>query len=179
MFFGTESFEFEILKGIQSFFGCSFMDLIMPRVSALGDMGYIWIIMGVLMLCLKKYRRTGTILLTGLFLGFLIGNAFLKNVIARPRPCWIDDSFPLLIANPVDFSFPSGHTLSSFISAFVIYSSNKKLGAVAFVLASLIAFSRMYLFVHFPTDILGGIMLAFAIARLILFAGDKAFHFRG
>ena len=178
MLFGTESFEFEILKGIQSFFGCSFMDLIMPKVSSIGNMGYIWIIMGFLMLCLKKYRRTGIILLTGLFLGVLIGNAFLKNVIARPRPCWIADSFPLLIANPIDFSFPSGHTLSSFISAFVIYNGNKKLGAMAFALALLIAFSRMYLFVHFPTDILAGIILAFAITRLMFLAADKTFHSR-
>lgn len=178
MFFGTESFEFEILNGIHSSFGCSFMDLIMSKISILGNMGYIWIFLGVLMLCSKKYRRTGTILLAGLLFGFLIGNVFLKNIIARPRPCWIYDSLPLLIANPVDFSFPSGHTLSSFISAFVIYNGNKKFGAMAFALALLIAFSRMYLFVHFPTDILGGIILAFVITRLILFAADKTFHFR-
>ena len=77
----------------------------------------------------------------------------------RERPCWIDTSVALLIENPHDYSFPSGHTYSSIAAATAILLRNKKGGAVAMVLALLIAFSRMYLFVHFPTDILASLVL--------------------
>ncbi|MBE7032302.1 MAG: phosphatase PAP2 family protein [Ruminococcaceae bacterium] len=166
MLFGTEAAELWILNLIQDIFGCGFLDFLMPKITALGNAGIIWILVGLVLLCTKKYRRGGVFLLVGLLLGLIFGNVILKNLIARPRPCWIYD-VPLLIPNPTDFSFPSGHTLSSFISAFVLMRINRKFGIPALVLAILIAFSRMYLFVHFPTDILGGIVLAYAIYMMI------------
>ncbi len=173
MLFGTEFFELEILKSIQSLFGCAFMDFIMPLITKIGNIGAVWISLGVILLCTKKHRRLGIMLLSGLLLGFIFGNLLLKNIIARPRPCWIDSSFPLLIKNPADFSFPSGHTLSSFISSFIILGKNRRFGTWAFVLAALIAFSRLYLFVHFPTDILGAILLAFAVWKVLCFAEKR------
>lgn len=178
MLFGTEFFELEILKSIQNLFGCEFMDFLMPQITTIGNFGAVWIATGIVLLCSKKHRRLGIVLLLGLFLGFIFGNLLLKNIIARPRPCWIDQSFSLLIKNPADFSFPSGHTLSSFIASFVIFGKNKKIGILTFVLASLIAFSRLYLFVHFPTDILGGILLAFAVWKVLSFAEKHISHKR-
>ncbi len=173
MLFGTEGFEIEILKSIQNIFGGGFMDFLMPAISLLGNNGIIWIVWTVAFLCTKKYRKTGIMMLAGLLLGLLFGNIILKNVLARPRPCWIESTYPLLIENPTDFSHPSGHTLSSFISAFILAKQNRRFGYIAIPLAVLIAFSRLYLFVHFPTDILGGILLAYIIYRLVIWIQQK------
>ena len=136
----------------------------MPKISALGNAGLIWIVLSVILLSIKKYRKCGITLVIGLLLGLLIGNIILKPLVARPRPCWINTDIALLISSPKDFSFPSGHTLSSFIAAIILLKENKRFGYVAMVLAILIAFSRMYLYVHFPTDILAGIILACIIS---------------
>ena len=163
MIFGTEAFEIQILKSIHSFFECGFMDFIMPFFSALGNGGMLWIAIAVILIFTKKYRRCGFLILVCMLLGLLIGNLTLKPLIARPRPSWTDTGFPLLISNPTDFSHPSGHTLSSFIAAFVMLKTDKRLGIPAIITACIIAFSRLYLFVHFPTDILAGILLAWLI----------------
>ena len=84
----------------------------------------------------------------------LVGNVCLKNLIARPRPCWLDSSVRLLIADPTDYSFPSGHTLSSVIGATILTKTDRRFGDAAIPLAALIAFSRLYLYVHFPSDVL-------------------------
>lgn len=167
MCFGTETFEFGILQGIQNVFGCSFMDWLMTFLSAIGNAGIIWIVCGVALVFSKKYRNSGIMLLIGLLLCLLVGNLLLKNVIGRPRPCWIEN-VEMLISVPSDFSFPSGHTYSSFVAAFVMFDANRRFGVIALMVAILIAFSRMYLFVHFPTDIVGGIVLAF-----LIYAGMK------
>ena len=161
MLFGTEAFEIEILKGIQNIFQGRFFDAFMPAVTRLGDGGLIWIVTAIVLLCTKKYRKVGVTLAVGLIVGFLFANVALKNIVMRPRPCLLMPDFPLLIGVPTDYSFPSGHTVSSFVSAFVLLKGNRKMGVFALVLAAILAFSRMYLFVHFPTDILGGILVAY------------------
>lgn len=112
-------------------------------------------------------------MLAGLAVGVLAGNLTRKPLIARPRPCWLDESVQLLIANPTDYSFPSGHTLSSVIGATVLTKANRKFGFTAIPLAALIAFSRLYLYVPFPTDILGAAVLGMAIGLLTCIIGDK------
>lgn len=87
--------------------------------------------------------------------GLLICNIGLKNIVARPRPCWLE-SIDLLVNNPKDFSFPSGHTWSAVTGALVATAANRKFGYVAIPVAVLLAFSRLYLFVHFPSDVLAG-----------------------
>lgn len=171
MLFGTENFEFEIIEAIHRFTRSDLLDFLVPRISWFGNGGLIWIVLAIVLLATKKYRRTGIALSVGLALCLVLGNIFLKTVIARPRPCWIFDSPNMLIPIPEDFSFPSGHTYSSFLSAFVILSQNKKWGIVTLLVAIIMAFTRLYLFVHFPTDILGGIILGaviFFIVRKIL-----------
>lgn len=156
--------DFSILDFIQSNLKNGALDWIMPKISALGNAGLIWIVLSIILLSIKKYRKCGITLVIGLLLGLLIGNIILKPLVARPRPCWINTDIALLISSPKDFSFPSGHTLSSFIAAIILLKENKRFGYVAMVLAILIAFSRMYLYVHFPTDILAGIILACIIS---------------
>ena len=106
-------------------------------------------------------------MLISLAVGFIVGNVVLKNLIARQRPCWLDQTVALLIENPRDFSFPSGHSLASFEGAVSIFLYDKKWGGAAIVLAAFIAFSRLYLFVHFPTDVLAGTILGIFVAFFV------------
>lgn len=158
--------EFDILYFLQSLH-TPWLDVFMKEITSLGDHGIFWILTGIILLCFRKTRIMGLCVILSLAAGFLIGNTFLKNVIARERPCWIDSSVPLLIHNPRDYSFPSGHTLASFEGAVSIWLYNRKWGTAALILAALIGISRMYLFVHFPTDVLGGLILGVLIAFLV------------
>ena len=106
----------------------------------------------------------------------IFGNVIMKNVFARSRPCWIDDSVKMLIKIPKDYSFPSGHTSVSFAGAFAIFLYYKKAGIAAFVLASLIAFSRLYLFVHYPTDVAAGVLIGLLCAAASFFIVKKIYE---
>lgn len=164
--------EFDILYTIDNLHN-PVLDKIMVAITSLGNAGLIWIAIAVFLLFIKKTRKCGVLMLISMILGLIIGNGFLKNIIARDRPCWIDTSIPLLIPNPHDYSFPSGHTLASFEAAVMIFLHNKKWGAISLMLALVIAFSRMYLFVHFPTDILGGMILGTVISLVVYYSYEK------
>lgn len=155
--------DFKILDFIQKHFSCRFLDFLMPKITFLGNEGLIWILTAVVMLFLAKYRKTGIMVGLGLLEGVIIGNVLLKNLIARERPCWINDTVTMLISIPRDYSFPSGHTLSSFIAATIIMHHDKRMGIAAYVLASMIAFSRLYLYVHFPSDVFAGVLIGIII----------------
>ena len=167
------NFDWTILAWIQTTLVCPAMDFLMPKITLLGNGGAVWILAAVVLLAAKKYRKYGTFLLAGLAVGVLIDNLTLKPLIARPRPCWLDESVQLLIANPTDYSFPSGHTLSSVIGAAVLTKANRKFGIAAIPLAALIAFSRLYLYVHFPTDTLAAAVLGVGIGLVTCMIGDK------
>lgn len=158
--------EFQILYALQELH-TPLLNQIMIFVTKLGDEGIFWIVLAVILLLFKKTRKCGLTIAVSMLLCYLLGNMFLKNVIARPRPCSIDPSVALLIPTPGEFSFPSGHTLHGFTAATAIFLHYKKPGIAAFILAALIAFSRMYLFVHFPTDILAGMILGIGVALLV------------
>ncbi len=165
--------DWYILNLIRDNLRCGFLDSLMPAISALGNGGAIWLAAAAVLLCFKKYRRCGVLLL-GLALGVLVGNVCLKNIIARPRPCWLDTTVQLLIQSPDDYSFPSGHTLSSTIAAAILTSEDRRFGYAAIPLAALIAFSRMYLYVHFPSDIAGAICIGLLQAFSVLRFGGRA-----
>ena len=103
--------DWGILHWIQNTIACPFLDAVVPKLTMLGNAGIIWILAGVLLLCTKKYRRQGALVLMGLLVGLLVGNVALKHLVARSRPCWLDPSVQLLIATPTDYSFPSGHAV--------------------------------------------------------------------
>lgn len=160
--------DFSVLYRIQDAQRCAFLDFLMPKITFLGNAGLIWLLTAGVLLLLPKYRRTGVLLLAGLALGVLVGNVAMKPLFARPRPCWLDPAIEMLVAVPKDYSFPSGHTLSSVIAATVLTASDHRFGLIAIPLAALIAFSRLYLFVHFPTDVLASVVLGIAIGVLVL-----------
>ena len=165
-----QTLDFQILDAIQNTLRCAFLDRLMPAVSALGNYGILWIAIALLFLIWKKRRACGAHLAAGLIGGVLIGNVLLKHLVARPRPCWINSGIELLINNPTDYSFPSGHTLAATIAAAILFHSDRLLGIPAVILAAMIAFSRLYLYVHFPSDVIAavalGLFIAFAVIRL-------------
>lgn len=149
--------EIQILDWIQNI-RTPFLDMVVPFISQLGNAGIIWIVLAALMLLIPKTRRSGLILALALIADLILCNVILKNLIARTRPYDVNTAVNLLIAKPVDYSFPSGHTAASFASVTALYlAGEKKLWKLALIPAVLIAFTRMYLYVHYPTDILGGI----------------------
>ena len=158
--------DWGILHWIQNNITCPFLDAVVPKLTMLGNAGIIWILAGVLLLCTKKYRRQGALVLMGLLVGLLVGNVALKHLVARSRPCWLDPSVQLLIATPTDYSFPSGHTLSSVIGATILTKTDRRFGYAAIPLAALIAFSRLYLYVHFPSDVLAAAVLGVLIGKV-------------
>ena len=134
-------------------------DVVVPLITRLGDAGIIWIILTVLLLIIPKTRKTGVIMMAALLVDVLLCNVLIKNLVARTRPFDVNTAVQLLVAKPRDYSFPSGHTAASFASVTALYlAGEKKLWKPALALAILIAFSRMYLYVHYPTDILGGVI---------------------
>lgn len=171
MLSGLNEAELEILDGIRELTKCGVLDMLMPIVTCFGDAGWIWIVISVLLMAFRKHRRAGITLAAGLICQLLVCNLLLKNLIARDRPCWINDGVELLVELPTDFSFPSGHTMVSFIAATILTMYNRKWGYVAFLAAALIGFSRLYLYVHFPTDVLGGavlgVLLGIAVTQLM------------
>ena len=160
------SLDWGILHWIQNVLACPALDALMPKLTLLGDNGAIWLLAAGGLICTKKYRKQGLLLLGGLAAGVLVGNVCLKNLIARPRPCWLDSSVRLLIADPTDYSFPSGHTLSSVIGATILTKTDRRFGYAAVPLAALIAFSRLYLYVHFPSDVLAAAVLGVVIGEV-------------
>ena len=163
--------EFSILYALQEIHN-PVLDKIMLFITSLGDDGIMWIAIGVICLLFKKHRRMGLHLLLSMLCTFILGNLILKNIIARPRPCDIDTTVALLLSRPHGYSFPSGHSINSMVAAVALFLNNKKIGIPAVIIATLIGFSRMYLFVHFPTDVLVG----FAIAILVAIGVDYAFR---
>ena len=158
------SFDLPILDWIAANIWCPVLDVAMPIITMFGDAGIFWIAVSVLFLITKKHRKTGIGMALALIMGLLVCNIWLKPTVARIRPYdfqmeYFMKEIPLLAGTMHDFSFPSGHTIASFEAAVVILLNNKKLGIAAMILAVLIAFSRLYLYVHYPTDVIFSVLL--------------------
>ncbi|MBO4733112.1 MAG: phosphatase PAP2 family protein [Clostridia bacterium] len=152
-------FELGILDFIQDKLACPLLDKIMPAISVLGDKGIVCIALAVLLLIFRKTRPLGLSIGFALLLGFLCGNMAIKNIVARTRPYEYNSEIQLLVEKLTDYSFPSGHSLAVFETATCVFIRYKKWGVFALVLAILVAFSRLYLYVHFPSDVLAGILM--------------------
>ena len=131
-----------------------------------GSYGQLWLIVAALLLIFKKTRKAGVSVLFAYLAVYLLGQIVLKQLISRPRPCQVNQAFALLVARPSSSSFPSTHSAWAFGAATAIFMRHRKLGVVAYVIAALIAFSRLYMFLHFPTDVLFGTALGIALGVL-------------
>ena len=150
--------ELDFLHWFQSIHN-DVLDFIVPKITMLGDAGWFWIVVILLLLLLPFNRKMGVQSAVALIITVIICNLILKPGIMRCRPCWLEPDVQLLVKIPHDYSFPSGHSNASFAVATAIFTRNKKLGIPALLLASLIAISRMYVFVHWPTDVLVGTLV--------------------
>lgn len=174
----AEGFDLPILDWIAANLRCPFLDAVMPIITVLGNAGAFWIGIALVLLFIPKYRKIGFSMAAALIMGLLVCNLTLKPLIARIRPYdyqlqHFGVTIKLLIEAQHDFSFPSGHTIASFEAATVLLLYSKKAGIPAVILASLIAFSRLYLYVHYPTDVITSVILGIAIGFLGKLTAEK------
>lgn len=155
-----------ILDFVQTYMRCDFLDMAMPFITGLGNGGILWIVCSLILVVFPKTRKAGIAMAVSLVLEVLCCNVLLKPFVARPRPCDVDTAVRLLIPRPEGFSFPSGHTGASFAAAAALFFEKKGMGTAAFILAALIGFSRIYLYVHYPTDVLAGALLGIMLGWL-------------
>ena len=179
------SFDLPILDWIQANLANPVLDFLMPWITLLGDAGIFWMICAGVMLFTRKYRRIGIGMAIAMAMGLLVCNIILKPAVGRIRPYDFQlehygREIQLLIEKQHDFSFPSGHTIASFEACTVILLGSKKLGIPATLLAILIAFSRLYLYVHYPTDVIASIILGTLFGIIgYLAAGKITFSRKG
>ena len=165
-------FEFAFLDWLYQFRN-PVMNAISIFFDYAGAHGEIWIAFTLLLLLFQRTRRAGFAMAGALVLYMAAGHFFLKPLFARPRPCDVNTAITILVKRPHGHSFPSGHTASAFAAAFALWLQNRKLGVPALVLAAFIAFTRLYLYVHFPTDVLGGLVLGLALGALASWLVDS------
>lgn len=149
---------------------------IMVFVSTIGNAGLIWILLGIILTAIPKTRKLGILALASLLGCFLINNILLKNLVARPRPYTQLPDLSLLVPYPKDYSFPSGHTCSSFAVAGSLWQSEKTWNIIripAIVLAIMISFSRLYVGAHYPSDVVVGAIIGLIGSTVITKKGTK------
>ncbi len=169
------TFELAILDAIQKT-RTHFLDVFMKTITHLGDGGVFWILVTLALLIIPKTRKIGIMAAISLIMEVLINNVTLKPLVARIRPYDIRTDITLLISKPTDWSFPSGHSGASFAVASAMCFGKSKWGIPAVILALIISFSRLYLYVHYPTDVLAGIALGILtgwLARLIFTKAER------
>ena len=158
---------------VQNNLKCAFLDVVMPLITIFGENGIFWIAVALVLLCLNpKTRKIGAVMGLAMLMGLIFGNGLLKNLVARPRPYWLDENAAILVNDLKDYSFPSGHSLVSFEAAVTLLLCKcKKTGIASLVIAFLVAFSRVYLYVHYPTDVIAGALLGtlFAFVSFVIF----------
>lgn len=157
----------DILYSIQEYIRTPILTTFFIYITKLGDMGFVWIIVSLGLIIPKKTRKIGLISLLALLGSFIVNNLILKNLLHRVRPYDAISRIERLIQKPSDFSFPSGHTASSFAVASVFLRKlPRRYGIPAIILAALIGCSRLYLGVHYPTDVVFGMISGILISYL-------------
>ncbi|MDD3223144.1 MAG: phosphatase PAP2 family protein [Clostridium sp.] len=168
-----QQFDNLILISIKNNMHGYIADKIMIMSTDLGNMAIAWVVIAIALIISKRYRKVGVMVLAALLLSTILGEVILKNLVKRPRPCFYIPQVDMIIKKPTSYSFPSGHAMSSFAAAGVISKYLKKYAVVFYVLALVIAFSRLYLYVHYPTDVIVGIILGIIVSRFVIHIFNK------
>ena len=164
--------EIDILNYIQTL-RTPIGDVLMPIISKLGNGGFVWIVLDIALIIIPKTRKAGIVVAFAIILDVLLCNGLLKPLVARIRPCNVVKNINMLIPIPKDFSFPSGHMAVAFAVTSALCFCKNKIWIPSALLSLLIAFSRMYLYVHYPSDILGGVVLGVLVGKLAYDLGIK------
>lgn len=171
------SIDHVILLWIENHLRFAWMTPFWKMITLLGNGGIFWILVCFAMLCMKKTRKAGIVMSAALIINALLVNVCIKNIVARVRPYDAFDDIIRLIEAQKDYSFPSGHTSASFACAFGMYlglhKEMKKYSIPFFVIATLVGFSRLYLAVHYPSDVLGGAIVGILSAFAAVFLLNK------
>lgn len=163
----------QLLLFIQEHIRNTVCDVFFRGITHLGDAGIFWILLTIALLCFRRTRRAGVYSACALMASLIVNNLILKNLVGRVRPYELVEGLQCIVGPARDASFPSGHTGASFASAVAIYRQlPRKLAVFFIVLASLIAFSRLYVGIHYPTDVLGGLVTGIGIGLLVSNLGD-------
>lgn len=163
----------QLLLFIQEHIRNTVCDVFFRGITHLGDAGIFWILLTIALLCFRRTRRAGVYSACALMASLIVNNLILKNLVGRVRPYELVEGLQCIVGPARDTSFPSGHTGASFASAVAIYRQlPRKLAVFFIVLASLIAFSRLYVGIHYPTDVLGGLVTGIGIGLLVSNLGD-------
>lgn len=176
MFNAITSWDLSVLNFISENLRCPFLDTFFSLVTKFGDGGIFWIAVTIFLLIIPKQRKTGLMMAVAMILGFIIGNGILKNAVARIRPYDLVET-EIILKRLSDFSFPSGHTLVCFEAATVLTLRKSRLCIPAVIIAVFVAFSRLYLFVHYPTDVIVGAVLGILFGFCGVFLGGKLYDF--
>lgn len=162
-----EKFDNYILSVIKKYGQNRWLDIIMPIVTFTGNLGIIWIIISIALIFDKPYRVIGNSIILTLFISTIVGEGIVKHIVRRVRPCNKQDYVSLLSLKPMSYSFPSGHTLSSFAAAEMLSLYFTKYRLIFMFIAFLIALSRLYLYVHYPTDVIAGVIMGVLCSKII------------
>ena len=160
-------FDNYILSVIRKYLKNRYLDILMPIVTSMGNLGIIWIAMAIALLLDKPYKTIGAIIILTLIISTIVGEGIVKHMVKRVRPCNEKNNINLLISKPISYSFPSGHTSSSFAVAGVLSMYFGEYKIIFMTIAFLIALSRLYLYVHYPTDVIGGIIIGMLCSKLV------------
>jgi len=162
-----DKFDNYILFIIEKYVRNKYLDIIMPVVTFTGNLGSIWFVIAIALIVDKPYRVIGNSVILTLIIGTIIGEGILKHIVRRVRPCNKQDNFRLPSLKLTSYSFPSGHTLSSFAAAEMLSLYFTQYRLVFMLMAFLIAVSRLYLYVHFPTDVIAGLIIGVSCSKII------------
>ena len=163
-----DALDLDILHYIADHIQQDFLTPIMVVITHMAKAGIFWILLSAVLIAIKKTRAIGIACAVALMINVLACNVILKPIIARPRPYVLDPTLlkSLLVPEQWDYSFPSGHTSASFATAGVLpfMRAKKRLAVPLLILACLIGLSRLYVCVHYPTDVICGAVLGLIAA---------------
>lgn len=161
------NYDMYILFILKKYIQNKYLDILMPIATRLGYLGAIWIAIAIILLLDNPYRKVGNVILITLIIGTVIGEGILKHLFRRIRPCNNLNDINLLIKKPKSYSFPSGHTLSAFSAASVLSVFFTEYTLIFMGIAFLIALSRIYLYVHYPSDVIAGVIFGVLCSKLV------------
>ena len=162
-----------LLLWIQENLRVSWLTPFFKQITKLGNVGWFWIFLTVILLLIPKQRRTGAMCAASLVGSVVVNNLFFKNVVARTRPYEVVEGLTRLIEKQSDYSFPSGHTAASFAAAVILFCSFRKIRDTGTHISGADQFSRLYLGVHYATDVLAGAVSGTLIALAVHWIFEK------